>query len=161
MLYFLAVRMNVQRALMMPEIEFVDAGPSTKSELMEIKERYGFTATMEWGAGHACSYAGDFCAHIPAADEVTKKVDATDGSEVGKTTAMESLAVKGVSKDVAVVAAAVTSDNENRCAAASARELKLQKKLQKQAARRARKGLLPDGSTPVAAGAEDNNEEVA
>lgn len=79
LLYFYALRLSVQRALMMPGLEYVDAGPNSNKHLMEVKEKYGFCTGSDWGPGRSCSYAGEFRHDLVPAETVQQAVLASLG----------------------------------------------------------------------------------
>lgn len=69
MLWFAALRLNVARAITMPGVRWVDAGPSRGEGVAELKTRYGFVEVHEWGAaGLPCTYAGPFVSALTAAN---------------------------------------------------------------------------------------------
>jgi hypothetical protein len=57
-LWFHAIRTAVERALLLPEVEWIDLGPSTSEQLAAAKARLGFEDVADWRAH--CRYDGAF-----------------------------------------------------------------------------------------------------
>jgi hypothetical protein len=53
-----AIRNAVKRGTKMPEVNYLDLGPSKKDDIAAAKAKFGFDDTNEWQ--HMCDYTGDF-----------------------------------------------------------------------------------------------------
>ncbi|EDQ86060.1 uncharacterized protein MONBRDRAFT_11383 [Monosiga brevicollis MX1] len=58
LLWFAVLRAGVQRAIQTPGLRWVDAGPSGRPEVAELKGTYGFEVTSQWL--QLCNYDGPY-----------------------------------------------------------------------------------------------------
>lgn len=58
LLWFLALRIGVQRAISSPWCHYFDAGPSSSASVEDLKTKYGLDNTQEWKT--VCDYEGDY-----------------------------------------------------------------------------------------------------
>ena len=59
-LWYHSARTAIQRAIIMEEVQWVDLGPSVKSNVSMTKERIGFVSTKEWRSVGWCGYEGPY-----------------------------------------------------------------------------------------------------
>ena len=66
LIWFHGLQVAVRRALHVTKsrpdapVSWVDLGPSGNKNVSELKERYGFKSTVEWGSELCASYNGEF-----------------------------------------------------------------------------------------------------
>lgn len=64
LIWFHSLRVAVERAIIMPEVNWVDLGPSGTCELADVKTKFHFEDSSDWGEMGRCNYRGACVAPI-------------------------------------------------------------------------------------------------